>query len=260
MTDYETIKLSVSSNIATITLNRPQQLNAAPPQMFDEIRSVTDRIQKLGARALLMTGEGRAFCSGADLGDGGLQDGTSMHRVLGENYNPCLMALAELPIPMVTAINGPVAGVGVGLALAGDFVFAAQSAYFLQAFVNIGVVPDGGSSWILPRLVGLQRAKEMMMLGERLPANKAEEWGMIYKCVVDGQVISEALSMAERLASGPTVALGLMRGMIHKGLSVDYAEGLNNEAKNQLLAGNSEDACEGIAAFHQKRKAEYQGK
>lgn len=263
MSDYKTIKLEVLEEIATVTLSRPQQLNAAPPQMFAEIHQVIERVPELGARALLLTGEGRAFCSGADLateGEGSIRGGESMRRWIYEVYNPCLLALADLSIPVVTALNGLVAGVGVGLALAGDFVFAARSTYFLQAFVNIGVVPDGGSSWVLPRLVGVQRAKEMMMLGERLPASKAEEWGMIYKCLEDEHLHEEAYRMAKRLAEGPTVALGLMRRLVNQGLGVDYAEGLRNEAEFQYLAGKTEDSDEGFAAFLEKRKTNFKGR
>jgi 2-(1,2-epoxy-1,2-dihydrophenyl)acetyl-CoA isomerase len=171
-----------------------------------------------------------------------------------------LLALANLDIPVVTAVNGPAAGVGCSFALSGDFAIASKSAYFLQAFVNIGLVPDGGSSWLLPRLVGLPRATQMMMLGEKISAEQAADWGLIYKAVEDDVLMAEAEALAKRLASGPTVALGTMRKVLRGGLTQSYADTLDAEAMGQYLAGNSADAAEGIAAFLQKRKTEFKGK
>ncbi|BFM15433.1 enoyl-CoA hydratase/isomerase [Maricurvus nonylphenolicus] len=258
MDDYKTITLDVKNNVATITLNRPQRLNAAPPLMFEEIHAAVNQLQDYGARALVITGEGRAFCSGADLADDA-KDSGSEKDVLEQSYNPCLEALHQLPMPVITAANGLVAGIGVGLALVADFCIAARSAYFLQAFVNVGLMPDGGSTWILPRLVGLQRAKELMMLGERLSAEQAEAWGLIYRCIDDDKVLTEAYALAERLAQGPTVALGQMRKAIHTGLHLDYTQGLACEAQCQAVTGQSQDAQEGVAAFVAKRKAQFTG-
>ena len=177
MTDtpsFDTIKFDVADHVATITLNRPERLNSMPPAMADDIRTALDYLPVLGARALLITGEGRGFCSGADLaGDrsgSAVGGGANSRKALRNHYNPMLLALANLDIPVVTAVNGPAAGVGCSFGLSGDFTLAGKSAYFLQAFVNIGLVPDGGSSWILPRLVGLSRATQMMMLGEKIGA------------------------------------------------------------------------------------------
>lgn len=257
---YETIKLEVADGVATITLNRPERLNAMPPQMADEIADALDNLG--GARALLITGEGRAFCSGADLqarGDKPVTGSTGSYGALTRHYNPTMMKLAKLDIPVITAVNGPAAGVGCSLALASDFAIAGKSAYFLQAFVNIGLVPDGGASWMLARLVGKARATEMMLLGEKIGGEKAADWGLIYKCVDDADLMSEAKALAARLAKGPTVALGLMRQNLAAALECDYAAALVREAEAQRIAGASGDAREGGMAFLEKRKPEFKG-
>jgi len=267
---YETIRLSVDATVATITLNRPERLNAAPPAMFDEIRAAFDELPGLGARALILTGEGRAFCSGADLaGRGDLQSaqpnaviasrGEGAYRALTEHYAPTMIALSRLGIPVIAAVNGVAAGIGCSLALAADLVIAARSAYFLEAFVNIGLVPDGGASWMLTRLVGKARAVEMMMLGERIPAEKAESWGLIYKAVDDADLSAQANALAQRLAAGPTRALGLMRQGIARALEQTYGEALAMEASHQMIAANTADAREGPTAFLERRKAVFKG-
>ena len=260
---FDTIKLEVADNVATITLNRPERLNSMPPAMADDIRLALDHLPGLGARALLITGEGRGFCSGADLGgdrSSAVGGGANSRKALRNHYNPMLLALANLDIPVVVAVNGPVAGVGCSFGLSGDFTIAGKSAYFLQAFVNIGLVPDGGSSWLLPRLIGLPRATQMMMLGEKIGAEQAADWGLIYKCVEDDALMAEARALATRLASGPTVSLGTMRKILRDGLSQSYADTLDAEAKGQFIAGNSADAVEGIMAFVEKRKTAFKGK
>ncbi|MBK7284693.1 MAG: enoyl-CoA hydratase/isomerase family protein [Sphingomonadales bacterium] len=258
---YETIKFNIVDSIATITLNRPDRLNAAPPQMFDEIAEALDNLE--GARALLITGEGRAFCSGADLqarGEGSaLAGGGGPYGALTRHYNPTMLKLARLNVPFITAINGPAAGVGCSLALASDFAIAGKSAYFLQAFVNIGLVPDGGASWMLTRLLGKARATQMMMLGEKISGEQAADWGLIYKCVDDAVLAEEAQALAARLAKGPTVALGIMRQNIAAALDGDYASALLREAEGQKIAGASADAREGGMSFLQKRKPEFKG-
>ena len=170
-----------------------------------------------------------------------------------------MMKLARLEVPVITAVNGPAAGVGCSLALASDFAVASKSAYFLQAFVNIGLVPDGGASWMLARLIGKARATQMMMLGEKISGEKAADWGLIYKCVEDDMLIEEARSLAGRLANGPTVSLGLMRQGLAAALELDYASALRTEAENQRIAGDSADAREGGISFLQKRKPEFKG-
>lgn len=255
---YEMITLATHDAVATITLNRPERLNACPTAMADELLDALGQLQ--AARALLITGAGRAFCSGADLaarGDGA--PGDASHRALTEHYNPLIMALTHLPLPVVAAVNGPAAGIGASIALAADFVVAAQSAYFLQAFVNIGLVPDGGASWMLTRLIGKARATEMMMLGEKIPAAKAHDWGMVYKVVEHDSLIDEAMTLAKRLASMPTVALGIMRKNLVEALECDFATALTREAEGQKIAGDTNDAREGAMAFLQKRKPNFNG-
>ncbi len=264
---YETIRLACPPGegaVATITLHRPQRLNAAPPLMFSEIYAALQQLPRLGARALVITGEGRAFCSGADLaGRGGDLAPTSRsaltYKALTEHYSPTMLALSRLNIPVVAAVNGVAAGIGCSLALACDFAIAARSAYFLEAFVNIGLVPDGGATWMLPRLVGKARATEMMMLGERLPAERAEAWGLIHKAVDDAELMPQAMALAERLAAGPTRALGLMRQGLARALEQSYAEALATEATHQMIAADTADAREGGAAFLGRRKAVFKG-
>lgn len=260
---YEHIRLEIADDVATLTLNKPERLNAAAPAMFVEIADVLAGLPGK-ARALVITGEGRAFCSGADLSgrdsDQGISGGERAFQALTSAYNPAMLALADLPLPVVTAVKGPAAGIGCSLALAGDFVIAGRSAYFLQAFVNIGLVPDGGSSWILPRLAGKARAAEMMLLGERITAEKADEWGMIYKLVDDEALAGEARGLAARLAAGPTLALGLIRRQMHAALEQDFRTALAGEANSQRIAGDSEDAKEGGLSFLQKRKPDFKGK
>lgn len=258
---YETIRFDIADAVATIILNRPDRLNAAPPAMFDEIAHALDNLDD--ARVVLITGAGRAFCAGADLAgrdeSQSISGGEGAYRALTRSYNPTLMKLAQLNMPVVTAVNGAAAGVGCSLALASDFAIAGKSAYFLQAFVNIGLVPDGGASWMLARLIGKARATQMMLLGERIGAEQAENWGLIYKAVEDAALIDEARALAVRLANGPTVALGLMRRGLAAALESDYASALATEAMNQRIAGNSADAMEGALSFLQKRKPAFKG-
>lgn len=256
----EHIILDRRGDVLVITLNRPDRLNAAPPAMFVEI---ADALRDLnGARAVLVQGAGRAFCSGADLGGGALgseDPGPATHRALTEGYNPTLKLIAELDVPVVTAVRGAAAGIGCSLALAADFCVASETAYFLQAFVNIGLAPDGGASWMLPRLIGRARAAEMMMLGERVPAAKALDWGMIHRVVADDELDAAALALTERLAAGPTRALGAMRRQMHAALECDYAAAMSLEADNQAAMRATADAAEGGAAFLQKRAPKFKG-
>ncbi len=268
MPDYQHLIVETADTIATITLNRPERLNAMPPVMADEIAAALDEAVAGGARCVIMTGEGRAFCSGADLaGGGGSRDrsegvggGDAAKKSLDGHYNPMMKKIAELPVPFITAVKGPAAGVGCSAGLAGDFVICGESAYFLQAFVNIGLVPDGGATWMLPRLIGKARAYEMMMLGEKIPAAKALEWGMVYKVVPDEALMEEARALAERLAQGPTKALGLMRRTAMENLERSYSDSLDAEANAQREAGNSQDAVIGAVAFLKKEKAQFTGK
>lgn len=257
---YDLIRSARRGDVLVLTLNRPERLNAAPPRMFDELREALAALD--GARAVLVTGEGRAFCSGADVAGGAIGSdtpGETTYNALTAHYNPTMAAIAELAVPVVSAVRGPAAGIGCSLALAADFCVASETAYFLQAFVNIGLVPDGGASWMLPRLIGRARATEMMMLGERVPAAKALGWGMVHSVVADDTLDAAAFALAERLAAGPTVALGLMRRGIAHAFECDYAAAMANEAASQRAARGSADSAEGGMAFLQKRKPAFRG-
>lgn len=258
---YETITVDVADKIATITLNRPERMNACSLDMAGEINDAL--ASSMGdARCLVLTGAGRGFCSGADLSarsGRSISGGEGSYIALTRSYNPLMMNLARLNMPIVTAINGAAAGVGCSIGLCGDFVIAGKSGYFLQAFVNIGLVPDGGASWMLPRMVGKARATEMMMLGEKISGEKAADWGMIYKCVEDELLQAEARVLATRLANGPTVAYAVMRKNILTAMENSYAEQLLAEAEGQRIAANTADAKEGALAFIQKRKAAFTG-
>ncbi len=263
MSAFEMIRVERDGPLAIITLNRPDRLNAAPPEMFDEIKTAAMLAADDGARALLITGEGRAFCSGADLGnisESTVPPGERTRISLTEHYNPAMQALAALPIPIVSAVNGAAAGIGCSLALAADFCVASESAYFLLAFVNIGLVRDGGASWWIPRSIGTARAMEMMMLGARIPAAKAADWDLIHKAVPDARLMDDATDLAVRLANGPTLALGEMRRLVRGALDSSYASAMAAEAEAQAKAGASADAVEGIAAFLMKRPAKFGGK
>lgn len=261
MTDEPMILTERRGDVLGITLNRPARLNAAPPAMFDAIRDALGALD--GARAVLLLGAGRGFCSGADVamtamfqGDAGAETA----RALTEHYNPALQAVMDLDVPVVSAVRGPAAGIGCSLALAADFCIAAESAYFLQAFVNIGLVPDGGASWLLPNLVGRARALELMLLGERLKSDKALDWGLIYRLVPDDVLENEAWAFAERLAAGPTLALGMMRKGVTAALNQSFAEAMAREAHDQAIARNSADSIEGGKAFFEGRKPEFLGR
>lgn len=256
---YATIRYDLTDKVATIALNRPDRLNAITPQLFEEMSAALDKAQADGARAILLTGEGRAFCSGADLqAEGGLPDDPG--ELLDSHYNPLAEKFADLPIPVVSAVNGLAAGAGCSLALWGDYVIAARSAYFLLAFVNIGLVPDAGATWLVAKAVGRAHALEMMLLGERIPAEKAEAWGLINRVVDDAVLIDEARALATRLANGPTQAMAMIRRSVRRALSDDLSDTLARERGDQKTAGETADFKEGVAAFLEKRPARYEGK
>ena len=261
MPDYETILTERKGDVLVVTLNRPERLNAASIQLADDLTVALYNLD--GARCVLLTGAGRAFCSGADLqargGDSAVTGGDTSHRALMNHYNPLMSQLLRLPVPVVTAVNGPAAGVGCSMGLAGDFVLAGKSAYFLQAFVNIGLVPDGGSTWLLARAIGKARATRMMMLGERISADQAAEWGLIYQAVDDAALMDEALALATRLAAAPTVALATMRRTILTALDGSFEQTLRAEAEGQQIAGGTQDAREGGLSFLEKRKPVFKG-
>lgn len=260
MKDYAHILAERHGAVLALTLNRPDRLNAAPPAMFDELRDALGDLDDV--RAVLLLGAGRAFCSGADVASIGGREGDpgdATHVALTDSFNPTMLAVADLGVPVVSAVRGAVAGIGCSLALAADFCVASETAYFLQAFVNIGLVPDGGASWMLPRLIGRARAAEMMLLGERIPAATAHDWGMIYKVVADDVLEREGLALAERLAAGPTLALGAIRRGLHAASDMSYPQALASEADAQARARRTADSAEGGMAFLQKRRPVFRG-
>jgi len=261
MADFENLTLEITDGLATITFNRPDRLNALSKGLKNDILAAVRKVsgKHSGVRCLLITGEGRGFCAGADLAEGGAATGVDLGANLIDTYHPLLQELAALKVPIVSAVNGVAAGAGMSIAISADFVVAAKSAYFLQAFVNIGLVPDAGSTFILPRLIGTARARRMMMLGEKVPAETALDWGMIHSVVDDDALMAEASALAARLAKGPTVALAGIRQLIAASADNSYGEQLFAEAKAQRIAGQTHDCVEGVAAFIQKREANFTG-
>ncbi len=257
---FEHIRLEHSpAAVAILTIDRPDRLNALSAQTVDELRAAVEQVGESDARCLLITGEGRGFSSGADLASGGgLPDDVGAS--LEKHFNPLIEAVFALPIPVVAAVNGAAAGAGASLALAADIVIAARSAYFLQAFVNIGLIPDAGATWILPRLVGRARAMEMMMLGERIPADRALEWGLVSRVVEDEELAAEAIAVAEQLARGPTRALGLIRRLAREAQHLPLSDALAAERLAQRDAGRTEDFRGAVMAFLQKRKPRFEGR
>ncbi|MGF1549707.1 MAG: enoyl-CoA hydratase-related protein [Sphingomonadaceae bacterium] len=244
---------------ATLTLARPAKLNALSGEMIDELVDALEKVAASEARALLLTGEGRGFCSGADLSpEGAIPD--DLGEELDRRYNPLIGALFDLPIPAVAAVNGPAVGAGVSLALACDIVLAARSAYFQLGFIGIGLVPDAGATWFLPRLVGRARALEMMMLGDQIDAVRAMEWGLIARVADDAALMDEARALAARLARGPTKALGLIRQLARRSAELPLGEALAAEREAQREAGRSEDFKVGIMAFLTRREPRFTGR
>jgi 2-(1,2-epoxy-1,2-dihydrophenyl)acetyl-CoA isomerase len=259
---YGKIELERDGDVAIIRLNDPATLNAVTLQTIEEIDRALSEISG-SARAMVMTGAGRAFCSGANL-SGGMGVGQSegppdAGMSLETHINPLMLRLRDLPIPWVSAVKGSAAGVGCSFALAADMVITGESAFFLQAFARIGLVPDGGSSWLLARSVGKARAMEMMLLGERIPAAKALEWGMVNRLVPDEQVMPAALELAKALASGPTKSLAMIRRMAWSAADASFEEAMTTERNNQRVAGQTNDHREGVVAFLSKRPAKFTG-
>lgn len=251
---YQHIRYDLAAGVATITLADPATLNALSLAMVEEIIAA---LKHAGgeARAIILTGEGRGFCSGANLVGGA---GFGAGDALKTHYNPMFNTIRDLPIPIVTAINGPAAGIGCTLALAGDLIVAAESAVFVQAFARIGLIPDGGSTFLLPRMIGKARAMEMMLLGEKIPAAKAEQWGLINRIAPDADLPALAQAMAGKLAAGPA-SLALIRKAAWEGLDNEWAAQLDLEHQFQMRAGATRDFREGIAAFMEKRPPNFTG-
>lgn len=255
------VKTSVENGVGVLTLSDPSTLNAAGMELMADLVAAFQALEDDDAvRAIVITGEGRGFCSGANLSGGRTTDsGKGPNQALIKVYNPFVTQLRRSKKPLVAAVNGVAAGVGVSLALACDLAVAAESAYFLLAFRRIGLVPDGGATWLLPRLVGKARAMELMLLGEKLPARTAAEWGLINKCVPDAEVLSAAMAYATALAEGPA-SLGMTRNLVWDALDAPWHLQLEAEAYAQGDAGRSEDAREGVMAFIQKRPAQFKGR
>jgi len=260
------VLLTLDGKVAVVTLNDPAVYNAFGVRLKADLTEALDRVDGSGARCLVITGAGNAFCSGANLNDKdrGPRDRMAEVKGLAKSdlevwYHPTFMRLRDMEIPIITAINGIAAGAGMSLALSGDIKIAGKSASFLQAFARIGLVPDAGSSYILPRLIGQARAVELSLLAERLPAEKALEWGMINRLVEDADLMPATMTMARQLADGPR-SLGLIRRLYWDSMENNYAQQLEAEGRMQIKAGLSDDYAEGVAAFREKRKAVFKGR
>ncbi|MCJ9430424.1 enoyl-CoA hydratase-related protein [Kordiimonas marina] len=263
MADFKTITLDIDDGLAVLTLNCPDRLNALNAQMKAELRDALRQIggPYSGVRALLITGAGRGFCAGADLSESmAAADTRDAGANLIDSYHPFLLELAALEIPVISAVNGVAAGAGMSLAISADIVLAGKSAYFLQAFVNIGLVPDAGSTFLLPRLIGTSRARAMMMLGEKLSADKALDWGLVYDVIEDDSLLEVATALGRKMAAGPTKAYAGIRALMRDSADNSYSEQLQAEAMVQRLASRTEDSIEGVMAFVQKRPAVFKGK
>ncbi len=263
MASHETIDLRVDGGAARLTLNRPDSLNAWNEQFGRDLASALAAVSADdGIRALMITGAGRAFSAGADLKEQRTsnEDGAiDLSARLRELYNPAILAVREMPKPVLAAVNGPAVGIGCSLALACDLVVAAQSSYFLLAFVNIGLVPDGGVTAILPARAGFARAAEMAMLGERLPAERALEWGLVNRVVADDELDAEAEALLARLAAGPTASYANSKRLLNRRLYGGLAEQLDAEALAQREQGRTADFVEGVTAFVEKREPRFGG-
>ena len=247
-----------------ITLKRPHQLNAFNDQQHVSFCQALQRAKDNDdIRAILITGSGRGFCAGQDLGDrdpAKMSGPPDLGQTLDEFYNPLIRLIRSIPKPVICAVNGVAAGAGANIALSCDIVLAAKSAKFIQAFGKIGLVPDSGGSWILPRLIGEARAKVITMSGQPVGAVQAEQWGMIWRAVEDNELMNEAISMLEQYAHAPTFGLGLTKAAIHASANCSLDEQLDLERDFQRQAGRSADYAEGVSAFLAKRQPDFTGK
>lgn len=261
---YQTILFESADGIARLTLNRPDRLNSFNTVMHGEIQDALATIQRDGsARVLVITGAGRGFCAGQDLGDrvvapGGAPPdlGTSIERF----YKPLILGLRRLPLPVIAAVNGVAAGAGANVALACDLVIAARSATFVQAFSKIGLIPDSGGTWLLPRLVGHARAMGLALLGDKLPAEQAAQWGLIWRCVEDAQLATEVDTLARQLAAAPTRGLARTKQAMLESWGRSLEQQLDIERDYQQELGRSADYGEGVAAFMAKRAPRFTGR
>lgn len=260
---YKTIEFSVEERVATVVLSRPERLNSFNEQMHSELRNALERVRDGGdARCLLMTGAGRGFCAGQDLADRHVaadEAPPDLGDTLGRNYNPLVLTLRNLEMPVICAVNGVAAGAGANIALAADIVLAARSAKFIQSFCKVGLLPDSGGTWILPRLIGRSRAMAIAMLGEPVTAEQAQDWGMIFKCTDDDKLMDEALTLARHLATQPTMGLSLLKKAMNASSNNSLEEQLYLELKLQRRGGRTHDYREGVSAFMEKRSPSFRG-
>lgn len=263
MAQYENIRLEVSAGVATLTLNRPDRLNSFTVAMHDEVRAALEAVRAdRAARCLVLTGAGRGFCAGQDLSDRAVAPGAEpldLGESIENRYKPLVLALRNLPLPVIAAVNGVAAGAGANIALACDLVFAARSASFVQSFAKIGLVPDSGGTWSLPRLVGQARALGLALLGDKLGAEQAEQWGLIWKCVDDADLMPTVRKVAEQLAAGPTRGFARTKQAIYAASGLSFEASLDLERDFQRELGRSNDYREGVAAFMEKRAPKFTG-
>lgn len=256
---YETLIYALEGGVATITLNRPERMNALSFTLLTELAQAVHQAQAEGARALVLTGAGGAFCSGADL----IGDGQGMPEDLGAlldtYYRPAVQALADANIPIISAINGPAVGAGLSFALAADIVVMARSAYLMLAFANIGLVPDAGATWLVAKSAGRAKALEMALLGEKVSAEQALDLGLVTRLADDDTVLADATAIATKLARGPSVALGMIRKQVAAALNMTLMETFEVEKSNQQAAGHTRDFREAVQAFAEKRKPDFRG-
>lgn len=261
---YETIDFAIADGAARLTLNRPDRLNSFNVDMHRELQAALDEIDQNGAvRVLLITGAGRGFCAGQDLSDRAVAPGgeaPDLGESVEKRYNPLIRRLTSLPMPVVCAVNGVAAGAGASLAFASDIVIAAKSAKFIMSFANIGLVPDSGSSWALPRLAGQARALGLALTGEPLPAETAAAWGLIWKCVEDEKLAEEAGALTAKFAAAPTRGLAETKKLIRTAFTRPLGEQLDLERDKMRELGRSEDYREGVDAFLNKRKPVFKGR
>ena len=260
---YETILFDVVNGAAKLTFNRPDRLNSFNVQMHSEVSHALSVVETSGhIRALLITGAGRGFCAGQDLSDRAVApggDGVDLGESIEKRYNPLIRRLVTLAKPIVCAVNGVAAGAGANIALAADIVIAAKTARFIQSFANIGLVPDSGGTWMLPRLIGQTRALGLALTGEPLAAEKAESWGLIWRAIDDDQLAIEATKLVDRFANGPTQGLGATKLAIRSSWDKSLDQQLDLERDVQRQLGRSDDYREGVAAFTEKRLPKFTG-
>ncbi len=263
---FNHVTLDFDGAVAILKLDHQEVMNAVSIDMLHALGEALDAIDEKRAevRCLVLTGAGRAFCTGANLqgrnANSNMSTGKGAGAALETAFHPFLRRLRKLHCPIVTSVNGPAAGAGMSFALMGDMILCARSSYFLQAFRRIGLVPDCGSTWLLPRVIGKARALELSLLGEKLPAEKALEWGLVNRVYDDAALWDETMKLAHDLANGPTIALALIRKLYWDSSENSYEEQLNLEFESQRIAGSAEDFKEGVGAFLEKRPAKFKGR